>query len=99
MPDVMFITCRCRYFEKTCNNLVKTYLTTTSHTYGTGDSEVTQTRTTTHAKPAGVFWWVYNFNSGGPGGLVYFNPGVDQTKEGIAIKSGTRSITWCSSLA
>jgi hypothetical protein len=75
-----------RYFEQTCNNLVRTYLTSTSHTYGTGDSEVTQTGTTTHAKPAGVFWWVYNFNSGGTGGLVYFNPGEDQTKEGIAIK-------------
>jgi hypothetical protein len=65
---------------------VAAYLTSTSHTY-TSDTGLLQSgQTTTHAKPAGVFWWTYNHNSGGPGGLTFFNPGDDQTKEGIAIK-------------
>jgi hypothetical protein len=68
-----------RSYEQQCNTWVADYLTSGSYTYANG------TRTD-HALPAGVFWWAYNFNSGGTGGLVNYNKGDDQSKDGIAIK-------------
>ena len=41
-----------------------------------------------HAQPAGVFWWVWNFNSGMVGGMTWYNEGLDRLREGVMIK-------WC----
>jgi hypothetical protein len=59
--------------EQACNGYVAEYLNPAASV-------------TTHAKPVGVFWWTYNFHSGGPGGLTFFHGGFDQSKEGINIK-------------
>ena len=69
-----------RSFEQQCNTWTLQYLTNSTYTYAN------QTTTTQHALPAGVFWWAYNFNSGGPGGLTDFNKGDNLQTDGIAIK-------------
>jgi hypothetical protein len=68
-----------RSYEQQCLDWTVDYHTSGSYTYAN------QT-TMTHALPAGVFWWAYNFNSGGTGGLVNYNKGDDLSKDGIAIK-------------